>query len=220
MALWRAEGGGHAARWQPPQGAARKGALAGGPPAAPDTLLPHLSRPGSWLCEQRVAIQTPTAPRKGYLQSGPFKCVQLGTERPRPRAMTGHPLLNVRPGGGMDKGWMLLLVIWWWGWGCAAWKRPSLSCPSILCPSGEDLGHSPSKLRPPSSVSEPQQQGVPVVHPSLQDSPTSEPSCQVSRGGVQTLWKCPLPEAWAQLSAQRDTVGGRATCNVKKMILQ
>lgn len=168
MALWRAEGGGHAARWQLPQGAAREGALAGGPPAAPDTLPPHLSRAGGLaprLCEQRVAIQTPTAPRKGYLQSGPFKCVQLGTERPRPRAMTGHPLVNVRPGGGMDKGWMLLLVIWWWGWGCTAWKRPCLSCPSILCPSGEDLGQSPSKLRPPSSVSEPQRQGVPVVHP-------------------------------------------------------
>lgn len=127
----------------------------------------------AWLpgCVSRGCHPDTHGSQKGVFASGPFKCVQLGTERPRPRAMTGHPLVNVRPGGGMDKGWMLLLVIWGWGWGCTAWKRPCLSCPSILCPSGEDLGHSPSKLRPPSSVSEPQRQGVPVVHPLCSPKP-------------------------------------------------
>lgn len=59
-----------------------------------NTPPPCLSRVGGLaprLCEQRGAIQTPTAPREGCLQSGPFKCVQLGPERPRPTAMTGSP---------------------------------------------------------------------------------------------------------------------------------
>lgn len=69
----------------------------------------------AWLpgCVSRsLPSRHPLLPERGIC-SGPFKCVQLGTERPRPRAMTGHPLVNVRPGGGMDKRWMLLLVIWW-----------------------------------------------------------------------------------------------------------
>lgn len=123
-----------------PKGQREKEPWLGGPLTAPDTLPPRLSRAGGLaprLCEQRVAIQTPTAPRKGYLQSGPFKCVQLDTEKPRPRAMTGHPLVNVRPGGGMDKGRMLLLVIWWWGWSVQPGKDLALAVPASSAPVGK-----------------------------------------------------------------------------------